>query len=126
MSSIKRHPSDPLFARRRQKDAFQDVKLCNCAACNIELAAPADARYYGLKLMFGRLGGRPFCEHCFRERQVKHDGTTNRRDRSPQRHIVKARTRLDADRTGKKAQASRPVAEPTGEGPRGPDSPDAC
>jgi len=66
---------------RRSKAAYQDVKLCNCAGCGMELVAISDsnqnhhATYYGHRKAFGRLDtpggllGRPYCEPCYREAQ---------------------------------------------------------
>lgn len=60
---------------RRASPSFQDLKLCNCARCNMELIGESDrnklqhSTRYAISIVFGRLSGRPYCQRCYREVQ---------------------------------------------------------
>ena len=59
------------LANRRKTDAFQGVKIANCAGCRVEVTNRSDAKFYGMEILFGRISDRPYCEACFKERQVR-------------------------------------------------------
>jgi len=110
---------DAIFEIRRQHPKFQDVKVCNCASCVAELAHKPDARYFGLQVLFGRIDGRPYCEACFKQRQVaqeKADRDAARRDRRGQRDPAAKGARLDSVRLGRAADPLSVMDEPAGEG----------
>lgn len=125
MSREPRKLGDAVFAIRREGESFQNVKLCNCADCGCELTNHADAVFYGIAPLFGRIDGRPFCQKDFQKRQVNNDGSKTDRDRSPQHHRVTRAPRLDADRTGSAFEKARTVAQQTGARPVGPNAKDA-
>lgn len=127
MSRAPRKLSDAIFEARRLSPQFQDVKVCNCAACNAELARKQDARWFGLQVLFGRIEGRPYCEACFKQRQVaqeKADSATARRNRGDKRDPFAKGTRLDSVRLGRASEPIPVVDEQDGEGTFYSDSPD--
>ena len=60
--------------KRPAKLKKDDLRVCNCAQCKVELVArdqSVEGRTYKLKVVWGRLRDRPYCRECFRARVPK-------------------------------------------------------